>query len=210
VTVVALRHHTHRGGLMSSADTPSTPALRASDADRDRVIEQLRVAVTDGRLDSSEFDERLDAALAARTLDALAPLTADLAAPSNRPTPARTTEPAPALVTLEQKHGVVRREGRWTLPQRLAVNTAWSGVLIDLTEALCPEPELVIDMKVTGGTVELILAPGMTMDVNELSAKFTAVAIDKPSADDAPRTLHVRVTGKIKHGRVAARWQMPS
>ena len=63
-----------------SADPPSSPALRASDADRDRVIEVLRAAVADGRLDAAEFDQRLDAALAARTFDALAPLTADLIA----------------------------------------------------------------------------------------------------------------------------------
>lgn len=62
------------------ADPPSSPALRASDADRDRVIELLRAAVGDGRLDQAEFDERLDAALAARTIDALTPLTADLIA----------------------------------------------------------------------------------------------------------------------------------
>ena len=62
------------------ADPPSSPSLRASDADRDRVIELLRAAVADGRLDQAEFDERLDAALTARTIDALAPLTADLIA----------------------------------------------------------------------------------------------------------------------------------
>ena len=62
------------------ADPPSSPALRASDADRDRVIELLRAAIADGRLDLAEFDERLDTALAARTIDELAPLTADLIA----------------------------------------------------------------------------------------------------------------------------------
>jgi uncharacterized protein DUF1707 len=55
------------------ADPPSSPVLRASDADRDRVIELLRAAVADGRLVPAEFDERVDAALAARTIDALAP-----------------------------------------------------------------------------------------------------------------------------------------
>ena len=67
-----------------SADPSSSPALRASDADRDRVIELLRAAVADGRLDPAEFDQRLDAALAARTIDALAPLTADLIAAPGR------------------------------------------------------------------------------------------------------------------------------
>ena len=194
---------------MSSADTPGTPALRASDADRDRVTEQLRAAVADGRLDSAEFDERLDAALTARTLDALAPLTADLAPASSRAALVRSAEPAPPLMTVEQRHGVVRREGKWTLPRRLVVHTAWSGVLLDLTEASHPEPELVIDMKVTGGSVELVLAPGMTVDVNDLSAKFSGVTIDKPPTDDVPQTLHIRVRGRVKHASVAARWQAP-
>ena len=66
------------------ADPPSSPVLRASDADRNRVIELLRAAVADGRLDQAEFDERVDAALVARTIDALAPLTADLIAAPGR------------------------------------------------------------------------------------------------------------------------------
>jgi hypothetical protein len=36
-----------------TADPPSSPAVRASDADRDRVTELLRAAVADGRLDSA-------------------------------------------------------------------------------------------------------------------------------------------------------------
>lgn len=40
----------------------------------------LHAALADGRLDPVEFDERLDAALVARTVDALAPLTVDLIA----------------------------------------------------------------------------------------------------------------------------------
>ena len=197
---------------MSSAEPSGTPALRASDADRDRVIELLRAAIADGRLDAAEFHQRLDAALAARTFDALAPLTADLAAPGQQAAIAAPAKPAPAarLLTVEQKHGVVRREGQWTLPHRLTVRTSWSGVLLDLTEAVHPEPELIVDLKVTGGTVELVLAPGMTLDANGLSAKFTALAIDRPSADDAPHTLHVRVVGKAKHANITARWQTPS
>jgi hypothetical protein len=54
------------------------PALRASDADRERVAAVLRDAGGDGRLDLEELDERLQAAYAARTHADLEPLTADL------------------------------------------------------------------------------------------------------------------------------------
>ena len=153
------------------ADPPNSPALRASDADRDQVIELLRAAVADGRLDSAEFDERVDAALAARTFDALAPLTADLiAAPGSgdalslltagtpaRPTaptgPTAPTEPAAKLITIREKHGIVRRDGRWTLPRQLALRTKWCQVVLDLTNAVLTGPELVIEMRVSGGHV---------------------------------------------------------
>ena len=54
------------------------PELRASDEDRDRAVEILRVAAGDGRLTAAELDERLGAALTARTSGELAALTADL------------------------------------------------------------------------------------------------------------------------------------
>ena len=167
-----------------SADPSSSPALRASDADRDRVIELLRAAVADGRLDPAEFDERLDAALAARTIDALAPLTADLiAAPGS--------------------------DGRWTLPHRLVLRTAWCGVMLDLTSAVRSGPELVIELRVRGGTVELVLAPGMVVDANELSVRHSRLAISRDAGDDTPQTLYVHLVGRIRHGRIDTRWLAP-
>ncbi|MFE5022481.1 DUF1707 domain-containing protein [Streptomyces sp. NPDC056656] len=52
--------------------------LRASDRDRDQVVEILQVAAGDGRITAEELDERLDGALSARTAGELAALTADL------------------------------------------------------------------------------------------------------------------------------------
>jgi hypothetical protein len=54
--------------------------IRASDADRDKVVDMLRGAYTEGRLSLEEFDERTTAAYAAKTWSALRELTADLPA----------------------------------------------------------------------------------------------------------------------------------
>lgn len=51
---------------------------RASDADRERVVEALREQTTIGRLTLEELEERSGAAYAARTWDDLRPLLADL------------------------------------------------------------------------------------------------------------------------------------
>lgn len=52
--------------------------VRASDADRERVVGRLSRAVGDGRLTMEEFDERAAAAYGARNHSELAELTADL------------------------------------------------------------------------------------------------------------------------------------
>ncbi len=52
--------------------------LRASDADRDHTIAQLRRHHVDGRLDWEEFSERLDRASQARTREELRGLLSDL------------------------------------------------------------------------------------------------------------------------------------
>ena len=197
------------------ADPSSSPALRASDADRDRAIELLRAAVTDGRLDQAEFDERLDAALAARTIDALAPLTADLIAAPGRdgplamPLAGTPAEPAAELVTIDGHHGSVRRDGRWTLPRRLALRTVWCDVMLDLTSAVRSGPELVIELQVRGGNVELVLAPGMVVDANELAVRFTRLAISRDAGDNTPETLRVRLVGRMRHARIDTRWLAP-
>jgi Domain of unknown function (DUF1707) len=192
-----------------TAEPPGPPALRASDADRDRVIELLRAAVADGRLDAAEFDERLDAALAARTVDALAALTADLIAAPGRGaalTLPLAGPPAAELLTINERHGSVRRDGRWTLPHRLALRTAWCDVLLDLTNAVRSQPELVIELQVRGGHIELVLAPGMVVDANELAVRHSQLAISRDAGDETPETLHVRLAGRMKHGRIDTRW----
>lgn len=52
--------------------------LRASDADRDRVLEELGEAFQAGRITAREFDERSGKALSARTGNELTALLADL------------------------------------------------------------------------------------------------------------------------------------
>jgi Domain of unknown function (DUF1707) len=194
-----------------SADPPGSPALRASDADRDRVIELLRAAVADGRLDPAEFDERLDAALAARTIDALAPLTADLiAAPGSDgafalPLAGTPAEPAAELLTIHQRRGSVLRDGRWTLPHRLVLRTAWCDVRLDLTCAVRSGPELVIERRKRGAGP----APGMVVDANELAVRHSRLAISRDAGDNTPETPRVRLVGRMRHARIDTRWLAP-
>jgi Domain of unknown function (DUF1707)/2TM domain len=68
-------------------------SLRASDADRERVVDLLRQAHAEGRLTVEEFDERMGRAFEARTYADLDRLTTDLPAPP-RPVPSRPSLPS--------------------------------------------------------------------------------------------------------------------
>ena len=55
--------------------------VRAGDADRDRVVERLNIAYSEGRLSQDDHDGRLESALSARTYADLDQLVTDLPGP---------------------------------------------------------------------------------------------------------------------------------
>lgn len=77
---------------LAGADRP----VRASDVERENALRALAGHYADGRLDRSEFDERADAALAARTQSRLHALFADLPAPPPAPTASLEADATPA------------------------------------------------------------------------------------------------------------------
>ncbi len=138
--------------------------MRASDADRDRVLDVLREAAAEGRLTPDELDERMGAALTARTLGELATLTADLPEPEWLTADPGPQEPAPNVFRIDQRGGSVQRTGRWVLPERLELRPAWCDVTLDLTEAIITGPLLRIDLNMRGGSLLLLTGPGMRRD----------------------------------------------
>jgi hypothetical protein len=87
--------------------------VRASDADRDIAADILCAAVVDGRLTLDELDDRLEAALSARTITELAALIADL--------PGRRIEgPAPDHARNPPARSDALQLSRWSVLQSLA------------------------------------------------------------------------------------------
>jgi hypothetical protein len=85
--------------------------IRVSDADRDRVTAQLRDHFAEGRLTQEELDERISAALSAKTFGDLRHVMADLPSPSPcRPERHRTLS---GLGPPGSSTGTARRYCRW-------------------------------------------------------------------------------------------------
>lgn len=75
--------------------------MRASDADRERVVAQLQAAFAEGLLARDEFGERVGGALTARTYADLATVTAGIPAPPTRVAAPASSQrrPGPRAVT---------------------------------------------------------------------------------------------------------------
>ena len=189
------------------AEPASSPDLRASDADRDRVIDVLRAATADGRLTADEFDERMEAALSSRTFRELAPLTADLAT-----TPAsRTPESAQAkdVIRIDQRGGSVQRTGRWVVPRRLEMHPSWCDVTVDFTDAVITHDTLHVDMKMRGGSLILVVGPGIVVDADSLATRYTDVIIHPATEPSAPVRLVIQLIGRMRYGYIEARYGRP-
>src|SRR6516225_8506868 len=85
----------------------SGAATRASDRERDVVVQRVQDAFAEGRLDDAEFDERTRAALTARTHADLDGLLADLPAAPSAPGPAAAV-PGPGRYAVALKSSVRR------------------------------------------------------------------------------------------------------
>src|SRR5580692_8110043 len=190
------------GELLPAGDSPgpgAEPEVRASHADRDRVVEVLTVAAGDGLITAAELDERLEAALSARTRSDLAVLTADL--------PQNGIQRQPKdVVRIDQRFGDVTRTGRWVVPRRMEIKLTAGDVKLDFTEAVITQDTLHIDVDLgIGGDLTLVTRPGILVDTDDLTGKLGEVKVRHVTDPRAPVTLRVELAGRIRGGGIVAR-----
>jgi hypothetical protein len=178
--------------------------LRASHTDRDRVVEMLRVAAGDGRLTAEELDERLEAALTARTYSELAVLTTDLPAVAAGPA-SPVPPPARDLVRIDCGSGSAKRDGHWVVPQKMDVRVTSGSVRLDLTRAVISAPVLQLEADVRSGSLVVITRPGIVVDTDDVTVRSGSVKVRTHRDAGAPTILRVQVAGKVTSGSISAR-----
>jgi hypothetical protein len=179
-------------------DTSPVPrkATRAADADREAVAEQLRGAVSEGRLDLSELDDRLTATYAARTHAELEAVTADLPAP-------RAADIRP--LDLKTRSGSLEKVGYWTVPATIVAECTSGTIKIDFTEAVCAHREVTIQASATSGSLELIVPRGWTVNLDNVTTNSGSL-VNKVRQRPAPDAPLLRVDGQVKSGTIKARY----
>ena len=180
-----------RTGGGNAAGVPGGAGTRASDRERDAVVQRVQDAFAEGRLDDAEFDERSRAALTARTHADLDALLADLPAAPAAPGPAPAL-PGPGRFAVALKSSV-RRAGRWRVPERYTTVVYKGGGWLDLRAAELSGPVTTFLAVAYKSRVTILVPPnvrvemtgfGVTQDVQDEDPGYRLPA-------DAP-VVHVR------------------
>ena len=176
---------------------PAPRDLRASDADRDRVLVLLAEAVSDGRLTMEEHAERVQRACTARTLGELADLTADLVVASAQPVRLDGGRVISGIF------GPARRDGRWVVPETLTVNALGGEVEVDFTQAILQTRHVQLLATVIGGRLRLIVPEGVSVAVTaHMMVGRRRGGTPPPAASDAPL---IEVKGVVLGGEIIVR-----
>jgi hypothetical protein len=198
---------------LPASQQPAVPQLRASDADRERVADQLRQASGEGRLTVDELDERLNRCYAAKTVAELAQLTADIipgqqaaSAPSSAGTV--SVRPGPGGTgTIVSIMGGNDRAGRWRVASRLNVINVMGGGDLDLTQAELSGRETTITVFSLMGGSDLRVPDGVEVQVTKfaLMGGHDVKLSNAPVPPGAPvikvRMFSIMGGGELRQGR---------
>ena len=170
--------------------------IRIGYRERDAVAAVLQEAAGDGRLSMAELDDRLDAALHAKTYADLDPLVADLSVelPSHALNSSRPRAQGPPLagysredpLRLDAGMGSEKREGIWTVPPFILIKQGMGSVKLNFMEAT-PAAQL-IEIEVIGGagSIVLVLPGGWAVDADRLHKGSKSVKVPRDPAPGKP------------------------
>jgi hypothetical protein len=184
--------------------------MRASHDDRDRVVELLRVSAGDGRISPEELDDRVGAALTARTYNELTALVADL---PNAPGAAAAAMSVPVakpreVVRIDCNQGNADRVGRWVVPQRMEVRVKHGNVKLDFTQAEILSPTLQIDVEMRHSNLGLVTKPGIVVNTDDVTIHGSNIH-HRPPDSGVPVMLRIDVSGQLHHSNLKVRPPRP-
>jgi len=140
------------------------PALRASDAERERAVLALRDGAAEGRLTFDELARRVELAYGATSGGELEQLVADLPAPIPPASPGRPVRKRRRWSIAIM--GGVDRRGRWLPAPRSVAVALMGGVDLDLRDATIEEDELVITAVAVMGGIDVIVPEGVEVHLS--------------------------------------------
>jgi hypothetical protein len=144
-------------------ESSEPPEIRASDAERESVVQILSENAAVGRLTLDELEQRISAAYAATTRRELAKLTTDLPAKATTaPSPENRRKPTKFVFSMM---GAASKKGRWRVGRRLTSFTLMGGNELDLRHAELDGDEIrIVALAIMGG-VDVYLPDTIDVEV---------------------------------------------
>ncbi|WP_433336725.1 DUF1707 SHOCT-like domain-containing protein [Spirillospora sp. CA-294931] len=148
-----------------SHDSPTVApeSVRASDAEREAVVERLRVASVEGRLTFEELTERTEAAYLATTHGDLEKITADLpgmGAPGAVPAPLQVQRRFTAIM------GDCKERIQGRVDAELELLSVMGDIVLDLRGAQVPTGEVSVVATAVMGDVKVIVPDGVAVELS--------------------------------------------
>jgi hypothetical protein len=165
--------------------------VRASDAEREAVVERLRVATVEGRLTLSELTERTEAAYTATTRGDLVPITADLPTVSGSPAAPTPSTARAGREWVVAVMGDSKRRGRWRVERPLAAVAVMGDVMLDLRGAEVPRGDVDITATAVMGDVKIFVPDGVDVQLSGIAVmgdKKVEVR-EAPAGQTAPKVV---------------------
>jgi Domain of unknown function (DUF1707) len=157
------------------------------------VLQRIQQAFAEGRLDDAEFDERMRAALTARTHGDLDVLLRDLPATAAAGTVPATGSRGPGRFAIALKSSV-RRAGRWRVPERYTTVVYKGGGWLDLRAAELSGPVTTFMAVAYKSKVTILVPPSARVEMTGFGVTQGVADEEDPGyrlPADAP-VIHVR------------------
>ena len=163
---------------------------------RDIIIDRLTSDYAAGAFEVEELERRIALVHSAETpaeLDALVPVSQSV-----------------ALVPVQNLRvvlGSIERTGPWAVPQQLEARVLFGNLLLDLRQAQLAPGVTTIEVNITMGNVELLVPPGVTIDIGASSILGNIEDLNefaRPSTGPV-----IRIIGRVKLGNLAVSSRYP-
>lgn len=187
---------------MTAGDLPGPEAIRASDQEREEIVERLSTACAEGRLTLEELGARVGAAYGAVERGELVPLVSDLpvSSPGQLPAAQEKKERSRWIVAVM---GETKRRGHWRLGTRSKVVTVMGETELDLRQAVIEGSELEMTMFLCMGEQKVLVPEGVEVEVSGM-VLMGGKRVDVRSARPRPGVprLHIKVWGMMGEVKV--------
>ena len=212
---------------MADTDPKPEPAgtgLVAVRRRRQAVIDRLTEDFARDLLEVDEFEERVDAAHRAVTIEALEKLVADLEPLEKAASPLSDSqalelhphrELAPADATRPERRwavavlGGVERRGSWRVPHRMKVVCVMGGAEIDFREVSLPPGETEVTVVCVMGGAEIIVPPDLPIECDGVAIMGGFEHVDRAPRQHDPEAPLLRIRGVAFMGGFSIATRLP-